>query len=177
MVDDTSRLLGLDGLAVVGVQDGPEGLVVQVNTADERARMCPECGTRARRSKGRRTTRPRDLQTGGRRPELVWTKRRWRCDRPECPRESFTEAVAAVPPRKRLTQRLRASAGAAVADQGRTVVQAARDHAVSWPVVAAAFTAHAQRVSTAAKHGLNQMTVMRDAILGRPWMPALPATA
>jgi transposase len=51
-----------------------------------------------------------------------------------------------VPPRKRLTARLRASAGAAVADRGRTIVQAARDHEVSWPVVAAAFTAHAQRV-------------------------------
>lgn len=32
-------------------------------------------------------------------------------------------------------------------------------------------------LSTAAKHGLNQMTVLRDAVLGRPWMPDLPATA
>jgi hypothetical protein len=32
-------------------------------------------------------------------------------------------------------------------------------------------------LSTAAKHGLNQITVLRQAILGRPWMPALPATA
>jgi hypothetical protein len=54
--------------------------------------------------------------------------------------------VAAVPARKRLTTRLRASAGAAVADRDRTVVQAARDHDVSWPVVAAAFTDHAERV-------------------------------
>jgi transposase len=146
MVDDTSRLLGLDGLAVVGVADGPHGPVVQVNTADERARLCPECGTMARRSKGRRTTRPRDLQVGGRRPQLVWTKRRWRCDLAECPRKSFTEAVAAVPARKRLTARLRASAGAAVADRGRTIVQAGRDHEVSWPVVAAAFTSHAEQV-------------------------------
>jgi transposase len=146
MGDDTSRLLGLEGLGVVGVEDGPEGLVVQVQTADERARHCPECGTRARRSKGRRTTRPRDLQVGGRRPELVWTKRRWRCDQAECPRSSFTEAVPAVPPRKRLTSRLRASAGAAVADRGRTIVQAARDHELSWPVVAAAFTSHAEQV-------------------------------
>jgi transposase len=30
-------------------------------------------------------------------------------------------------------------------------------------------------VSTATKHGLNAMTVLRDAITGRPWMPALPA--
>ncbi|QSB16867.1 ISL3 family transposase [Natronosporangium hydrolyticum] len=146
MVDDTSRLLGLDGLAVVGVTDGPQGLVVQVNTADERARMCPECGTRARRSKGRRTTRPRDLQVGGRRPQLVWTKRRWLCEQAECRRKSFTESVPEVPPRKRLTARLRSSAGAAVADRGRTVVQAGRDHDVSWPVASAAFTFHAQQV-------------------------------
>jgi hypothetical protein len=32
-------------------------------------------------------------------------------------------------------------------------------------------------LSTAAKHGRNQMTVLRQAILGRPWMPELPATA
>ncbi|MGB7796752.1 MAG: IS66 family transposase [Pseudonocardiaceae bacterium] len=30
-------------------------------------------------------------------------------------------------------------------------------------------------VSTATKHGLNAMTVLHDAITGRPWMPALPA--
>jgi transposase len=30
-------------------------------------------------------------------------------------------------------------------------------------------------VSTAIKHGLNAMTVLHDAITGRPWMPALPA--
>ncbi|MFB6398656.1 ISL3 family transposase, partial [Polymorphospora sp. 2-325] len=46
----------------------------------------------------------------------------------------------------RLTSRLRQAAGAAVADAGRTIVQAARDHGISWPVVAAAFTAHAKRV-------------------------------
>ena len=31
-------------------------------------------------------------------------------------------------------------------------------------------------LSTAAKHGLNQMGVLRDAIRGRPWIPELPAT-
>ena len=30
-------------------------------------------------------------------------------------------------------------------------------------------------LSTAAKHGLNAMTVLRDALTGQPWMPALPA--
>jgi transposase len=45
-----------------------------------------------------------------------------------------------------LTARLVAAAGAAVGDGGRTVVQAARDHDVSWPVVAAAFILHAAAV-------------------------------
>jgi transposase len=146
MINDTTRLLGLEGLAVTGVDDGVDGPVVHLVTADEQARVCPECGTRARRSKGRRTTRPRDLTVGGRRPKLVWRKRRWRCDEPTCRRRSFTEAVGSVPARKRLTTRLRAAAGAAVADRGRTVVQSARDHDVSWPVVAAAFTGHAAKV-------------------------------
>jgi transposase len=30
-------------------------------------------------------------------------------------------------------------------------------------------------LSTAAKNGLNQMTALRQAILGRPWMPPLPS--
>jgi hypothetical protein len=51
-----------------------------------------------------------------------------------------------IPARARLTYRLREAAGAAGADAGRTVVQPARDHGASWPVVMAAFTVHAQRV-------------------------------
>jgi len=146
MNEDTSRLLGLIGLAVTRVVDGPDGPVVHLVTADEQARRCPQCGTRSRRSKGWRVTRPRDLPVGGRRPQMVWRKHRWRCDEPDCPRKSFTETVTAVPTRHRLTVRLRASAGAAVADRGTTIVQSARDHEVSWPVVAAAFTAHAAAV-------------------------------
>jgi transposase len=30
-------------------------------------------------------------------------------------------------------------------------------------------------LSTAAKHGLNKITVLRDALTGQPWMPAQPA--
>ena len=147
MVNDTTRLLGLDGLAVVAVEDsGAGGLVVHLATADERARRCPGCATPAVRVKQWTTTRPRDLPVAGRVCRLRWRKRRWYCDAAGCPRRTFTESVAAVPPRARLTTRLRGAAGAAVADAGRTVVQAARDHQVSWPVVAAAFTAHAAAV-------------------------------
>jgi transposase len=146
MVEDTTRLLGLDGLAVVRVDDGVDGPVVHLVTADEQARLCPECGIRASRSKGRRVTRPRDLPVGGRRVRLLWVKRRWRCDVQACARRSFTEALGPVPARHRLTTRLRSATGAAVGDGGRTIVQSARDHDMSWPVVAAAFTAHATAV-------------------------------
>jgi hypothetical protein len=29
--------------------------------------------------------------------------------------------------------------------------------------------------STAAKHGIDKITALRDALAGRPWLPALPA--
>jgi transposase len=147
MHNDTTRLLGLTGLAVVRVDDAPQdGPVVHLITADEQARTCPECEVRATRMKEWVTTRPRDLPVAGRRVDLWWRKRRWHCDQPGCGRKTFTEAVDEVPARARLTDRLRRAAGAAVADAGRTIVQSARDHGLSWPVVLAAFTRHAAAV-------------------------------
>lgn len=139
MVNDTTRLLGLDGLVVDRVELNPDGIpVVGLSTADEQARCCPECGVSARRVKQWVTTRPRDLPVAGRPTRLRWRKRRWHCDQRGCPRRTFTEQVPQVPARARLTTRLRQAAGAAVADANRTIVQAARDHGISWPVVAAA---------------------------------------
>ncbi|MFE9658121.1 hypothetical protein [Micromonospora sp. NPDC006431] len=43
--------MGLDGLAVVGVADDPDGPVVHLVTGDEWVRHCPDCGTQARRLK------------------------------------------------------------------------------------------------------------------------------
>jgi hypothetical protein len=61
-------------------------------------------------------------------------------------RSSFTESVPQIPSRARVTGRLRAAAGRAVADGGRTVAQAAREWGLSWPVVNAAFVDHAMAV-------------------------------
>jgi transposase len=104
MVNDTNRLLGLAGLAVVRVEETTHGgPVAHLVTADEQARTCPGCGISATRIKEWVTARPRDLPVAGRQVDLRWRKRRWLCDQPECRRKTFTEAVGQVPVRARLT--------------------------------------------------------------------------
>jgi len=123
MVNDTTRLLGLDGLVVDRVALDPDDVpVVGLSIGDERARRCPDCGMRALRVKDWVTTRPRDLPVAGQPTRLRWRKRRWHCDQAGCPRRTFTEQVPQIPARARLTTRLRLAAGIAVADGGRTVV-------------------------------------------------------
>jgi transposase len=147
LTNDTTLLLGLDGLAVARVEMDDRGRrVVHLVTADEAAAVCPSCGTRSTSPRQWVSTHPRDLPVGGRDVALRWRKRRWRCRQPECSTSSFTEQVAAVPARARLTTRLRVAAGAAVADGGRTVVQAARDLGLSWPTVMDAVSVHAAAV-------------------------------
>lgn len=73
---------------------------------------------------------------------LVWHKRRWRCAESMCPRATFTERVAAVPARARLTCRLRSELGHAVAEQRRCVSEAADHYGVAWATVHAAYVKH-----------------------------------
>ncbi|HEY1715269.1 MAG TPA: ISL3 family transposase [Solirubrobacteraceae bacterium] len=138
-------------MAVVRVAlDQGENPMLALVTASEQARSCPDCGVRSQHAHSWVCTRPRDLPVAGRQTTLTWTKRRWRCRNPLCRRATFTESVPQIPARTRLTVRARASIGAAVADRGRTVIQAARDHQVSWPIAQAAFADHTRRALPAA---------------------------
>jgi transposase len=143
VVDDTTLLLGLDGVVVDRVDPpGADGFrVVHLITAEGLA-VCPSCRAPSSSVKQRVTTRPRDVAwpTPTR---LVWHKRRWRCQAPGCGRGSFTEVISQLPTRARVTARLKTAAGQAVAVGGRTIAQAGRDYDLSWPVVAAAFTTQA----------------------------------
>lgn len=144
LVNKPTRLLGLDGVAVTSVRlDDDANPMIALVTRDDQAQCCPGCGARSENPHGWVRTRPRDLAVAGRPTALTWTKRRWQCRTQDCPRRTFTEALPQIPSRSRLTGRLRVSAGAAVADRGRTVLQSARDHEISWPIVQAAFAAHA----------------------------------
>ncbi len=128
MVNDTTLLLGLDGVSVIRVERCEDGRRrVHLATADASARACPACGVFASRVKGSATTRPRDLPYGERGLEFLWHKRRWWCREQACPRRSFTEQIPQIPAGKRLTGRLRSAAGRRIRDAGSTVVQAARD--------------------------------------------------
>jgi transposase len=142
--NDTTLLLGLNGLAVEHVELDADGVpVVHVITADEQARRCPSCGLVSSSLKERVLTRPRDLPVGGNTVRLLWHKHRWRCGSSQCPKQTFTETVPQVPARARLTTRLRQAAGSAVATASRVVSEVAASVGVSWPVVHAAFTARA----------------------------------
>jgi hypothetical protein len=62
--------------------------------------------------------------------------RHWFCDEKHCSRGSFTDSVAAVPARSRLTNRLGSEAGQRVVDGTcATVVAAGRQLGLSWPTV------------------------------------------
>jgi transposase len=142
--EDTTLLLGLDGLAVDHVELADDHTrVVHVVTASPSATTCPSCGVPSTALKQRVTTCPQDLPYGEHSIRLVWHKNRWHCHQPGCPKKTFTESVPQVPSRKRMTDRLRQAAGRAVADAGRTVVEVTRELSLSWPVVHAAFVAHA----------------------------------
>ena len=145
--DMASRLFALDGAEVVEVDaESGGGRTVRVRPAGPQAPACPGCGTVSAHVKGYVTTRPADLGCGQGQAGVVQVKRRLECREPSCPRKTFTEAAAAVPPRCRVTERLREHAAALVADGGRTVAQAARECGLSWPVVHAAFAARADPV-------------------------------
>src|SRR3954468_1902296 len=66
MVNDTTRLLGLDGLVAERVEVDAVGVpVVDLSTGCEQARCCPKCGQRAVRVKQWTTTRPRACRSPG----------------------------------------------------------------------------------------------------------------
>jgi transposase len=139
-----SAFLGLDGVRVTAVEDDLDGgLRVYVASTAARA-ACPGCGTLSAAVKEWVTARPKDVAFGARAVSLVWFKRRLYCTESPCRAGSFTESLPAVPPRCRVTARLREHVAGLVADEGRTVAQAARECGLSWPVAHEAFAAHTE---------------------------------
>jgi len=96
-------------------------------------------------AKDRPLRRVKDLPASGQRVELWWRKRRLVCLPAACPRRSFLEHTAAIPPRSRLTVRLREHLARAIAGSNRAVSKVAAEHEVDW------HTAHRALVAAAAR--------------------------
>ncbi len=140
-------LFGVEGLQVIDAQAGPDGTVtVWVVTDHPGAAACPGCGTVSARPHDRVVTRPRDVRRGRDHLEVCWLKWRWKCTGEHCKRKTFTESLPAVPPRCRITGRLRELAGHEAGGRGITPAEAARGCGVSWPVAHGAFAAQADPV-------------------------------
>jgi transposase len=137
----------VEGLQVTDAQALPDGtLEVWVVTGHPAAAACPDCGSVSARRHDTVLARPRDVRRGGDPVAVWWVKRRRECDAPGCRRKTFTERVPQVPPRCRLTRRLREQAGAEVTGRGITPAEAARHAGISWPVAHEAFAAAADPV-------------------------------
>jgi transposase len=103
MLEELSRVLGLDGFAVRAVSERGDELDLEVELVVAGA-LCPRCGRASSEIKQRPLVRVRDLPLAGRRTTLCWRKRRYRCD--GC-RRSFTESDPQLPGRQRVSARFR----------------------------------------------------------------------
>lgn len=102
--DRCDLLVGLPGLHVVGVERGPGGVQISVESAPTMM-GCPACAVVAS-SHGRRVVRLVDTPCFRGPTVLWWRKRTWKCVEPSCPVGVFTEQDERVAkPRAMLTTR------------------------------------------------------------------------
>src|SRR5271169_5531419 len=96
-------LLGLDGFAVLAVEETPSEVIVTVETTADFV-GCPSCGVRAV-AKDRIQVDIRDLPCFGRPARPVWLKQRLRCADLDCAAKMLTEGTEHVAPPAVLTLR------------------------------------------------------------------------
>ena len=175
MVSQVSvALLGLDGFAVVGVEQIDGEVHIGVESDGTHPVGCPVCGVVPAPGalKDRSTVQVRDLPVSGRPTVLCWSKRRWRCVEPVCPRGSFTEAHPAVRPRQVLTERARTEICRLVGEDAVAVAKVAREFGVGWHTAWKAVLDHGRpkvddpdRTATVASLGVDEtawLTATRD---------------
>src|SRR5512140_3518597 len=145
--DTASVLFGVAGLRVTDAEEAADGTVeVWAVTDCEAVRACPDCGMVSDQVHETVVTRPRDVRRAGDAVDLRWVKLRRKCGNQQCPRKTFTEWVPDLPPRCRITARLREQAAHEVTERGITPAEAARHAGISWPSAHGAFAAAADPV-------------------------------
>lgn len=125
------NLPGYEVLEVTRDEDGRRRVVISTPVAEA---ACPDCGVLSARVHQRTHQRLADVPFDGH-LEVVWLKKRWACAEVLCSRRSFTEHTDQVPPRARLTARLKDAILDAVAGEVRAIDRVAGQFGVSWPTV------------------------------------------
>lgn len=97
-----------------------------------------------------RLMRIKDVPFGHRPLQVIWRKRRYRCAQAECRQRVFTERSAQLPPRHRLTGRLRRQLERSASRSGRALLDVAAEYGVSWWSVSRALLARAVETAPAA---------------------------
>jgi transposase len=129
-----SVLFNLPDYAVIEVARHDDGArTVEIATSVAEA-ACPDCGVLSARVHQRTRQRLADVPFDGH-VEVVWIKKRWKCAEALCSKKTFTEHTDQVPPRARLTARLRVAILDAVAGEVRAIDRVAGQFGVSWPTV------------------------------------------
>ena len=144
-IGQAEALLGLDGFRVLAVEEGPDELVIAVETTAQ-LMGCGSCGTRAE-SQDRVTVDIRDLACFGRPARLRWRKRRWRkrrwrCIEIDCEARTWTERSPDVDAAAVITRRAGVEACRQVGEEARPVARVAAELGVCWWTVMNAVIEH-----------------------------------
>jgi transposase len=131
-------------LRVVEADREPDGSVT-VWAVPSGPPECPGCGGAAAGVHQHVAPASRDVRCGGQEVRLCVLKRRLECGNPECPVKTFTER-APLPPRCRVTPRLKDQAASEVTDRGVTPAEAARHAGIAWHTAHDAFAAAAGEI-------------------------------
>ena len=158
-------MLGLPGFRVLEVHESAAELVIRIELAAGLV-GCPDCGVVAR-SHGRMVVEYRDLPAFGRPARLVWDKRRFRCEEPQCAMGTWSEQSAAFSARCLLTDRAGAECCRQVGRNARPVTQLASELGVCWDTVMEAVREHGeplvsdpQRVGEVRMLGIDETTYL-----------------
>ena len=127
-------LLGLDGFKVLDVAESMTGELTVTVESTLTVAGCPVCGVRAE-SQDRMPVTYRDLECFERPVRLVWVKRRWRCQEPDCEAKTWTETDEAMASRVLLTRRAAVEVTIQVGRDARPVAEQGRRFGVAWDTI------------------------------------------
>lgn len=123
-------LLGLPGFRVLEVFEGPDEVVVPIESIVDRV-FCMRCGVRAE-AHDRMPVEIRDLPCFGRPARLVWIKRRWRCREERCDAKTWTEHSEHIDAQVVITRRAGMEVCRQVGELARPVSGVAAEFGVCW---------------------------------------------